>query len=99
MRFYVGDGFDFETEVIDEGGYFRVLQYRLYRMYRLYREVSTVGDEPVGDVGAGISFVFRGRSLQIVGDQDGEPGALFELLCPFLIGIDIREGYDAAAVE
>ena len=56
-------------------------------------------DEPVGNVGAGVSFVLRGGCLQIVGDEDGEPGTFLEFLRPFLDCIDLREGYDAAALE
>ena len=56
-------------------------------------------DEEVGDVGAH-SFVFFGGVVEeIVGDADVEVGTFGDFLFPFVVAVDVGEGYDGASAE
>ena len=67
-------------------------------MYYRYR-ITFKSDQAVGDVCSGGAFFGGGGDLEVVGDEDGEPGAFLEFGAPFGEGVHVRIGNYAAAVE
>lgn len=85
---------------------FLYLLYRLYcvrycRYIRYWRQVVLLlsADENIGDVGPRIEFLLGCVLLEVVGESDVQVGALGGFLAPLVVGIDIGECDDLAAVE
>ena len=74
---------------------------RYCRYIRYGRQVVLLlpADENVGDVGSRVEFLLGCVLLKVVGDGDVQVGALGSFLTPLVVGIDIGECDDLAAVE